>query len=349
MTQPTKEDIDGLNAIVKSVGVVDFSDRSRLCLVGEDRARFLHGQVTNDIKGLDDGSGCYSAITSAKGKFQADANIFALADEIFLDMEPGLGPVVTERLEHYIVSDDVEVVDVTDSHHMMCSVGPMASAHIQGLVGVAVDEVPVWGSLSLTESPWGELYLFRRPLYRRDAFFLLISAEETESYKAAASEAARGMGGRMVSGLALEAARIEAGSPRFGVDFRESHLVPEAGIEGAAVSYRKGCYIGQETLNRIRAIGRVNKRLTGFEWTDVNGAAPPIGAKVLDGEKAVGELTSVLKSWRLDRPIAMGYAKRDYWEPGTRLRWYEESVGTGELTVVRMPFDPALEQSAKAD
>ena len=98
-------------ALRETAGVIDLSFRSRICLVGADRARFLHGQVTNDVKKLRVGEGCYAAITTAKGKMESDLNIFALADELLLDFEPGLMEKISQRLEKFIVADDVQIVD----------------------------------------------------------------------------------------------------------------------------------------------------------------------------------------------------------------------------------------------
>ncbi len=111
-------------ALRENAGVLDLSSRSRLCLVGNDRARFLHGQVTNDIKKLRAGEGCYAAIVTAKGKMESDANIFNLAEEILLDFEPGLAGKVSARLEKFIVADDVQIMDAAPHYGLLSVQGP---------------------------------------------------------------------------------------------------------------------------------------------------------------------------------------------------------------------------------
>src|ERR1700743_788287 len=117
-------------ALRESAGVIDLSFRSRICLTGADRARFLHGQVTNDIKRLRTGEGCYAAITTAKGKMESDLNICVLQDELLLDFEPGLTAKISQRLEKFIVSDDVQVVDVAPHYGLLSVQGPKADAAV---------------------------------------------------------------------------------------------------------------------------------------------------------------------------------------------------------------------------
>jgi len=120
-------------ALCETAGVIDLGFRSRLCLVGNDRARFLHGQVTNDVKKLRPGDGCYAALTTAKGKMESDLNIFCFADELLLDFEPGLAAKVSQRLEKFIVADDVQIVDVAPHYGLLTVQGPKAAEVIRAL------------------------------------------------------------------------------------------------------------------------------------------------------------------------------------------------------------------------
>ena len=120
-------------ALRESAGVLDLSFRSRICLTGADRVRFLHGQVTNDVKRLKTGEGCYAAITTAKGKMESDLNICVLQDELLLDFEPGLTEKISQRLEKYIVSDDVQVVDVAPHYGLLSVQGPQAEVVVKAL------------------------------------------------------------------------------------------------------------------------------------------------------------------------------------------------------------------------
>src|SRR6266550_5527789 len=120
-------------ALRESAGVLDLNFRGRICLTGADRVRFLHGQVTNDIKGLQAGMGCYAALTTAKGKIQADLNIYQLEDELLLDFEPGLSQILSERLEKYIVADDVQVLEVASLYGLLSVHGPQSGEVIARL------------------------------------------------------------------------------------------------------------------------------------------------------------------------------------------------------------------------
>ena len=120
-------------ALTATAVVLDLSFRSRLCLLGADRVRFLHGQVTNDVKKLRVGEGCYAALVTAKGKMESDLNIFALQEELLLDSEPGLAQTVSQRLEKFIVADDVQVVDVSPHYGLLSVQGPKAEAVVRGL------------------------------------------------------------------------------------------------------------------------------------------------------------------------------------------------------------------------
>ncbi len=120
-------------ALRETAGVIDLGFRSRLCLVGADRVRFLHGQVTNDVKKLCIGEGCYAAITTAKGKMESDLNIFCLADELLLDFEPGLTEKISQRLEKFIVADDVQIVDAAPHYGLLSVQGPKAETVVRAL------------------------------------------------------------------------------------------------------------------------------------------------------------------------------------------------------------------------
>ena len=149
-------------ALRGSAGVLDLSFRSRLCLTGVDRARFLHGQVTNDVNRLRASEGCYAAITTAKGKMESDVNIYALPDELLLDFEPGLTQKISERLEKFIVSDDVQVVDVAPLYGLLSVQGPKAGEVVKAL-GI-FSELPAaeFQSVKISDAMLGEIYLINQ-------------------------------------------------------------------------------------------------------------------------------------------------------------------------------------------
>ena len=336
-------------ALRGAAGVIDLSFRSRICLTGTDRARFLHGQVTNDVNRLRTREGCYTAITTAKGKMESDANIYALQDELLLDFEPGLTQKITERLEKFIVSDDVQVVDVASLYGLLSVQGPKAGEAIKAL-GI-FSELPAkeFQSVKISDAMLGEIYLMNqsridwnesgaqgvtRPTFGFDLFVPIDSLGAVADKLIAA---AKSIGGRACGWDALEIARIEAGIPRFGVDMDESNIPLECGIESRAVSYKKGCYIGQEVINRIHSIGHVNKELRGLRLADDLKTLPAKGDKLFHDGKEVGYVTSAVKSPGLNATLALGYVRREANAPGTELRLSSAGDETKAL-VLALPF-----------
>ena len=321
-------------AFTAAAGVIDLSARGRLCLLGADRQRFLHGQVTNDVNKLEVGQGCYAAIISGKGRMQADLNIFRLQDEILLDFEPGLTATIIERLEKYIISDDVQVVDV-DPHYGLLSVqGPKAAEVVSRLeFGAALPE-KAQDFAKIADATLGDVYVVNHPRLGSAGFDLFVPVAALGVVADKLILAAKQAGGGACGWTAFDAARIEAGVPRFGVDMDETNLPPEAGLEGKAVSYNKGCYIGQEVIARIRTYGQVAKALRGLK---LSGGLPVRGDKLLKDGKEVGYITSALQSPRLNEPVALAYVRKECNQLGSVLA-VRSAAGEITATVVALPF-----------
>src|SRR5579862_9206744 len=151
--------LEEYNALRETTGVLDLSFRSRICLTGADRVRFLHGQVTNDIKTLRVGDGCYAALVTVKGKMESDLNIYALQDELLLDFEPGLTEKISQRLEKYIVADDVQVVDVAPHYGLLSVQGPKAEMVVKVLGVFAELPGKAYQSVKVSDGMLGEIYL----------------------------------------------------------------------------------------------------------------------------------------------------------------------------------------------
>ncbi len=368
-------------ALRETAGVLDLSFRSRLCLTGADRVRFLHGQVTNDVKRLRMGEGCYAALVTAKGKMESDLNIHCLQDELLLDFEPGLTAEVAARLEKYIVADDVQVVDVAPHYGLLSVQGPKAEAVVRavGLFGVPPSrglggeknsdrvntELPTrpFQSAKAADATLGELYLVNlprlagsagvppadssiqnEPTCRRDAgaprtagFDLFVPTAALGAVMDKLIAAAKKIGVRACGWTAFEMARIEAGIPRFGVDMDETNIPLECGIEERAVSYSKGCYIGQEVINRIHSIGHVNRELRGLRLADDLKTLPVKGDKLFKDGKEVGCLTSALASPALKANIALGYVRREAGAIGNELTM-KTGAGESGTKIVELPF-----------
>jgi folate-binding protein YgfZ len=323
-------------ALTQTAGVIDLSSRSRLCLTGSDRVRFLHGQVTNDVKRLKTGEGCYAALVSSKGRMQSDVNIYCLAEELLLDFEPGLTQRVIERLERYIIADDVQAIDVNALYGLLSIQGPASAEVVKNLGWFSNPPIRIGDFAKTVDASLGEVYVAKQPRLASDGydFFLPISglAVAADNFAAATNR----IGGRFCGWKAFEMSRIEAGIPRFGPDMDESNFPQECGIESRALSYNKGCYIGQEVLNRIHTMGHVNRELRGMHLAEIK-VLPNKGDKLFHQGREVGIVTSAIHSLTWKQNIALGYARRENAQPGTELtlRSAEEE---SPVRVVDLPF-----------
>jgi folate-binding protein YgfZ len=302
-----------------SAAVLDLSGRGRICLTGGDRKRFLHGQVTNDVNALKPGQGCYAALVNAKGKMVSDCYIYMLEEEILLDFEPGFSAAVQERLEKYIIADDVALAPVESNYGLLTVQGPRAH---EALTASGLQLPPAENLAFVTQQhpEHGEICTMNNPRSGAPGFDLFLPANALESTAEKLIQAVRSLNGSPCGWEAFETARIEAGVPRFPVDMDESNLPPETGIENRAISYNKGCYIGQEIIARIRTYGQVAKHLEILWLAPETEALPAKGDKLFSGEKEAGYITSAIRSPRWERPIALGYVRREFNEPGNRFQ-----------------------------
>jgi folate-binding protein YgfZ len=318
-------------------GILDLSFRSRLCLAGADRVRFLHGQVTNDIKALRVGTGCYAALVNAKGRMESDLNIFCLEDELLLDFEPGIRGSVAQRLEKYIVADDVQVVDVAPLYGLLSVQGPAAAALLSCIGGPAEQAAAPLGIGLLADATPGEIYVANHQRFAGGGFDLFVPQSAMAMMVEKLMAAGGHLGARLCGWRACETLRIELGIARFGADMDATNFPQEAGIESRAVSYSKGCYIGQEVLNRIHTMGHVNRELCGLRWGDGLRNLPQKGDRLFQNDKEVGMITSATKSPRLGAQIALGYVRREVRTIGTSLALRTATEQT-EARIVALPF-----------
>lgn len=328
------------NALRTRVVLMDLSHRGRVCLIGEDRARFLNGQVTNNIANLRPGQGCYAALLTAKGKMESDVHVHCLADELLLDFEPGLTNRVVARLEKYIVADQVEVVDLSGAYGLLSLQGPEA-AGVVGRLGLA-DRLPEGDhdGVVIVDEAAGEMVLACHSRFGTGGFDLFVPQTALEQVATRLQTAVTENGGCLGGWEAAEIARVEAGLPRYGQDMDETFLPLEANVESRAIRYDKGCYVGQEVINRIHTIGRVNRSMCGFLLPNDLPTLPGKGAEFAHNGVAAGFLTSVIYSPVLGRTVALGYVRREMSEQTTTFTLVMENA---EIPVeqVELPFVPA--------
>jgi folate-binding protein YgfZ len=328
------DDLAEYRALRESAGVLDFSFRGRICLTGNDRIRFLHGQITNDVKKLQAGEGCYAALTTAKGRMESDLNVFNLPDELLLDFEPGLTERISQRLEKFIVADDVQIVDAAPHYGLLTVQGPKAGEVVRMVGLFANAPVKEWAITKIANETLGEIYVARLRRLSDPGFDLFVPNQSLAAVADKLIAAAKSVGGRICGWTAFETARIESGVPRFGVDMDESNLPMEC-IESRAVSFSKGCYIGQEVLNRIHAMGHVTKELRGLRLAAGLAKLPNKGDKLFRDGKEMGYITSAVKLSALN--IALGYVRREANEIGTELT-LQTPDGPRPVKIVELPF-----------
>jgi folate-binding protein YgfZ len=314
----------------------DVSHRGKLELTGPDAPNFLHNLCTNDVVNLPLGAGCEAFFTSAKAKVIAHALVYhvriaAGRDALWLDIDPGQSTRLIQHLDHFLISEQVEFADRTADFAELHLAGPQARAVLERALGEAIPDL---GPLEHMERTFGEnatCHIRRHDplgLPGYDLVCLRQRAAEVWQRLTAAGATPAGLD-------AYEMLRVEAGTPVYGIDIDENRFVVEVG-RSDAISYTKGCYLGQEPIVMARdRAGHVNRRFRGLRLRD--GKPLPAGTKLLapDGKEA-GIVTSSLVSPRLGG-IALGYVRRGHEQPGTVLE--AEPAGSGRRAVVEeLPF-----------
>ena len=317
-------------------GLLDLSKRDRICLLGDDRHRFLNGQVTNNIRDLSPGAGCYTLITNKKGIIQGDATVSCLDDELILDLEPGHGDLLTRRLESFIVADDVEIVDVAEHFGLFSIQGPLAENTLSKASFIQPGNLPTtkYSITQVCQDTNGEVYVTNNSRTGSIGYDIYVANSRTDSVKAELTELASQQGGGLCGRASLETLRLEAGIPRYPIDMEPSILAPELGIENETISYSKGCYIGQEVINRIKSIGKVKRQLTGLIFESDK---PINGLPIEVGSKQVGRGLSSSFSAAFGKNLGLGLLQTTAAIPGNQVTVKTES-GEISATVSSLPF-----------
>jgi folate-binding protein YgfZ len=297
------------------------SHEGKLEAAGAEALTFLHNLCTNDVRGLAAGAGCEALFCTATAKVLAHAVLFrgepqGKREVIDLDVAPGLAGKLLKHLDRYLISEDVTLTDRTTQLAQFHLAGPEAPAVLARAVGAGADLAP-WRQAKLTGPGGTPLTIRRRDVLALPGFDLLCHAEgAADLWRALAAAGARPAGR-----AAFEVLRVEAGAPVYGVDIDEATFAPEVGLALGAISYAKGCYLGQEPIVMARDRGQVNRALVGLRFA---GGLPEPGSALFRDGKEVGRVTSVAQSPELGA-VGLGYARRGHQAPGTALE-----VGPGE-------------------
>ena len=337
---------DHYEALRERAAVLDRRSRGRLLLTGADRRSYLQGLLTNDIEALSAGQGCYAALLTAQGRMVSDMRVSELGDRILIDLPEATAEGVRERLADFIFSEEVEVRDASADLGHLGVYGPVAAAILESVLAPAsregLEQLPIGSNRELR---FGDIpaVVVSSDDYGVAGFEIFLSLRDV----ARLADAVRAAGATDVTADAVEVTRVEAGRPEFGPDMDEHTIPLEAGIETRAISFTKGCYVGQEVIIRVlhRGQGRVARRLVGLLGASADGPLVR-GMRIEAGNKAIGSITSAVMSPRLGRPIALAYVHRDSAEPGTVLQVTEGAAVSAPrtVTVVSTPFiQPASE------
>ncbi len=283
---------------------VDLSARQHLRIIGGERVSYVQGMVTHDVEKLGVGSSLYVTMLSAKGAMIGDARVLKRDEDVILDLEPGSLPTVKAFLEKYLISEDAEIQEAPD----LAVIGLLGPQHAELLGKLLPSGAQVGMLTGLHGTPVD----------------VLIHREALASVRAALA------GIPLVDPDTFEVLRVEAGQPRWGAELVETTIPLEASLD-RAISYTKGCYIGQEVIARATHRGQMQRKLAGLL---LGTQTPEKGTELRRGEKKVGWLGTVVRSPKADQVIALGYVHRDSLAPGTVL----ELATGGTATVATLPF-----------
>jgi folate-binding protein YgfZ len=297
--------------LTTSVGLVDLIGRTQVELTGADRAKFLHNLCTNEIKKLAALSGAEAMLLNAKGHILFHVVAFNRGESIVLDSVTGVNERLAQHLDRYLIREQVEIVDRTHEWCVLLIAGPQAAETLQKCGLNDVPESP----LSVSEATLaGQPVQIRRvSLASVPAWELVTLNDHAETVRQALLAA----GAKGCDPAALEPLRIEAGWPQAEVDISDKNLPQELNRDSTAISFVKGCYIGQETVARIDALGHVNKYLARLRFAV--GATPNVGDELTHDGKSVGSVTSVAFSPRTETVVGLGYVRHGLHTPGTKL------------------------------
>jgi folate-binding protein YgfZ len=312
-------------ALLEGCGLFDMSWQAKLVLSGEDRIRWLNGMVTNNIRDLAPNHGVYSFLLNAQGRIQGDLVAYNRGEYVLVTTDREQVAAIAETFDRYIIMDDVEVADISDKLASIGLIGPASSATLSS-GGIDVSRLQpgqvmdtVWRDMGISVA--------RSVVPNVDSYELWFAVDHLDKIW----EILAFTGGTPVGCEALEFYRIFKGVPRFGVDLRDRDLPQETGQQHA-LNFSKGCYIGQEIVERIRARGNVHRTFIGFA---VDGEAPQPGTKVRAGDKDVGEITSAARVplAKGERTLALGYLRKELATPDAVVQ-----IGDESATVQILPF-----------
>jgi len=290
----------------EAVVLFDRSSLGKVTVTGRDRLAFLQGMLTNDVKGLQPGQGAPAAFLDAHGKVMTLLVVYAATDQVLIELPADMTEKTLQTLDHYLISEKTYFEAADTAFAILSLQGPAARALLEGLSGGAIDLAPyAHAEVGMDAGP---VRVINRAEGPGPGFHCWVAADRAEALRGALV----GAGAVPAGPETLDVLRVEAGQPWYPRDVDDSVILPETRLE-SLVSYTKGCYIGQETVARVKYRGHVNRALSGLV---IEGdRIPEADARVTAEGKDIGRVTSAVRSIALGRPIALGYVRREHFEP----------------------------------
>ena len=319
---------DEFAALKSTCGVYDLPQRAKIRLSGGDKVRWLNGMVTNNVRDLVQNHGVYAFLLNPQGHILGDLVAFHRGENLLVETDHAQLDKILATFDHYIIMDDVEVANISD----LASIG-LTGPNSDAVLNAAGIEVPALEPLQIADLSWHDLpiSIVRGAHARYLSYEIWIAPKDGASLR----DALQNSGAVSIGQDALELYRIALGVPRYGQDIRERDLPQETDQE-RALNFNKGCYVGQEIVERIRSRGNVHRKFTGFK---IDGAAPTPGTKIQAQAKDVGEVTSsaVIPTPDGGQPVALGYLRREFAIPGK-----EVEIAGRRALVSDLPFQDLL-------
>lgn len=306
---------DEYAAATEWAAVFDVSDRVQIEATGADRASFLHNFCTNDVKGLSAGRGCEAFVTSVKGRVLGHVFVWVGAESLFLNASPETEPGLLEHLGRYAALENVELQGRTDELAELYVTGPECLERLSTLSEAAAGlDVLTHGAFEFPDDA-GTVALRRSDWFNTPGASVVVPRERIAGVWKTLVDAGFSPAGN----AAFETLRIEAGLPLYGVDVTDENLAQEVARTERAISFEKGCYLGQEPIARLDAMGHVNRELRNLRLE--TGPTPEPGSPVVspEDEKEIGRITSAVASAKTNTPVALAYLRSKYVDAGTRL------------------------------
>ncbi|MGH9774977.1 MAG: YgfZ/GcvT domain-containing protein [Candidatus Acidiferrales bacterium] len=318
----------------KSVALLDTSYRAVLRFTGPDSVRYLNAILTADIKQLAPGTGTPALLLNPQGHILAELECYASEDEIIVFTHVSEREHTLAALDKYIIMDDVTMEDITSDFSTIAFEGPHAPELAHSLFQIKLPSMPEFAH-ALSNLGSIDLRLFRRSHFGAAGAEILVAREDLARLWTELFEAVSDAGGAPVGYEALNCLRLEAGIPWFGYDFDETVIPHEAALESTHVNFNKGCYTGQEIVERVRSRGHVNRRRVGLEF---HGSTEPAhGVELFASGVSVGRVTSAAYSPAARAFIGMGYVRREQNSPGSEVEY-----PGGRARVIELPLRTKL-------